>query len=161
LPKQPYATVMKPYGRALVELARERTEVLCLTGDLTRQGGNRPVPGAVPERFIHAGMAEPDMLRMAGALARRGFLPFVHTFGVFATRRPLDQIVNSVASPNLPVRIVGLMPGVTLGSTCSGSLFVGEAVRQPRRQYVGGSGSDRGLPLWALALRLRRGCRQS
>jgi transketolase len=37
----------------------------------------------------------------------------VHTFGVFATRRPLDQIVNSVAYPRLPVRIVGFMPGVS------------------------------------------------
>jgi transketolase len=37
----------------------------------------------------------------------------VHTFGVFATRRPLDQIINSVAYPNLPVRIVGFMPGVS------------------------------------------------
>jgi transketolase len=32
---------------------------------------------------------------------------------VFATRRPLDQIVNSVAYPNLPVRIVGFMPGIS------------------------------------------------
>ena len=53
------------------------------------------------------------MISMAGALARRGHIPFVHTFGVFATRRPLDQIVNSVAYPNLPVRIVGFMPGVS------------------------------------------------
>jgi transketolase len=58
-------------------------------------------------------MAEANMVSMAGALARRGFLPFVHTFGVFATRRPLDQIVNSVAYPNLPVRIVGFMPGLS------------------------------------------------
>jgi transketolase len=58
-------------------------------------------------------MAEANMMSMAGALARRGHIPFVHTFGVFATRRPLDQIVNSVAYPNLPVRIVGFMPGVS------------------------------------------------
>jgi transketolase len=58
-------------------------------------------------------MAEANMISMAGALARRGFQPFVHTFGVFATRRPLDQIINSVAYPNLPVRIVGFMPGVS------------------------------------------------
>jgi transketolase len=32
---------------------------------------------------------------------------------VFATRRPLDQIINAVAYPNLPVRIVGFMPGVS------------------------------------------------
>jgi transketolase len=111
--KQPYPTVMKPYGRALVDLARQRPEILCLSGDLTRQTEIDLFQEQFPERFIHAGMAEANMVSMAGALARRGFLPFVHTFGVFATRRPLDQIVNSVAYPNLPVRIVGFMPGVS------------------------------------------------
>jgi transketolase len=111
--KQPYLTVMKPYGRALVDLARQRPEILCLTGDLTRQTEIDLFQEQIPERFIHGGMAEANMISMAGALARRGFLPFVHTFGVFATRRPLDQIINSVAYPNLPVRIVGFMPGVS------------------------------------------------
>lgn len=109
----PYPTELKPYGRALVELARTREEVLCLSGDLTRQTEIDLFQAEFPERFIHAGMAEANMISMAGALARRGFIPFVHTFGVFATRRPFDQIVNSVAYPNLPVRIVGFMPGVS------------------------------------------------
>jgi transketolase len=113
LRRQPYPTVLKPYGRALVDLARQRPEILCLTGDLTRQTEVDLFQQEIPERFIHAGMAEANMISMAGALARRGFLPFVHTFGVFATRRPLDQIVNAVAYPRLPVRIVGFMPGVS------------------------------------------------
>jgi transketolase len=113
LARQPYPTVLKPYGRALVDLARTRPEILCLTGDLTRQTEVDLFQAELPERFIHAGMAEANMISMAGALARRGFLPFVHTFGVFATRRPLDQIINSVAYPWLPVRIVGFMPGVS------------------------------------------------
>jgi transketolase len=50
---------------------------------------------------------------MAGALARCGYIPFVHTFGVFATRRPFDQIANAIAYPALPVRIIGFMPGVS------------------------------------------------
>jgi transketolase len=109
----PYQTVLKPYGRALLALAQERDDVVCLTGDLTRQCEIDLFQDALPDRFIHAGMAEANMIGMAGALARRGHMPFVHTFGVFATRRPLDQIVNAVAYPNLPVRIVGFMPGVS------------------------------------------------
>ncbi len=53
------------------------------------------------------------MIGIAGALARDGLIPFVHTFGVFATRLPLDQIINAVAFPRLPVRILGFMPGVS------------------------------------------------
>jgi transketolase len=109
----PYRTELKPYGRALVDLARRRGEVLCLSGDLTRQTEVDLFQAEFPERFIHGGMAEANMMGMAGALARRGYLPFVHTFGVFATRRPFDQIANAIAYPSLPVRIIGFMPGVS------------------------------------------------
>jgi transketolase len=113
LRQPPYQTVLKPYGQSLVALAKERDDVVCLTGDLTRQCEIDLFAGAFPERFIHAGMAEANMMGIAGALARDGFVPFVHTFGVFATRRPLDQIINAIAFPRLPVRIMGFMPGVS------------------------------------------------
>ncbi len=109
----PYRTVLKPYGQALVELARHRPEIVCLTGDLTRQCEIDLFQAEFPDRFIHAGMAEANMIGVAGALARQGLMPFVHSFGVFTTRRPLDQIVNAVAYPRLPVRIVGFMPGIS------------------------------------------------
>jgi transketolase len=109
----PYPTELKPYGRALVELARRREDILCLSGDLTKQTEVDLFQAEFPDRFIHGGMAEANMIGIAGALARRGYQPFVHTFGVFATRRPLDQIANAIAYPNLPVRIIGFMPGVS------------------------------------------------
>jgi transketolase len=109
----PYPIVVKPYGRALVDLACTRREIVCLSGDLTRQCEVDEFQAAFPDRFIQCGMAEANMIGVAGALARSGLIPFVHTFGVFATRRPLDQIINAVAMPGLRVRIVGFMPGVS------------------------------------------------
>jgi transketolase len=109
----PYPTELKPYGKALLDLARRREDVLCLSGDLTRQCEIDLFQAELPERFIHAGMAEANMMGLAGTLARCGHIPFVHTFGVFATRRPFDQIANAIAYPNLPVRIIGFMPGVS------------------------------------------------
>jgi transketolase len=109
----PYRTVLKPYGHALVALARQRHEIVCLTGDLTRQCEIDLFQAEFPDRFIHAGMAEANMIGVAGALARQGLMPWVHSFGVFVTRRPLDQIVNAVAYPGLPVRLVGFMPGIS------------------------------------------------
>jgi transketolase len=113
LRQPPYPTVLKPYGQSLVALAARRPEIVCLSGDLTRQCEIDLFADAFPDRFVHAGMAEANMMGIAGALARDGFLPFVHTFGVFATRRPLDQIINAIAFPRLPVRIIGFMPGVS------------------------------------------------
>ncbi len=55
LNQPPYPTVLKPYGQSLVDLAKERDEVVCFTGDLTRQCEIDLFQEAFPERFIHAG----------------------------------------------------------------------------------------------------------
>lgn len=109
----PYPIRVKPYGAALLALARDRADILCLSGDLTRQCEIDLFQQELPARFVHGGMAEANLMTMAGALARCGHIPFVHTFGVFATRRPYDQVANAIAYPGLPVRIIGFMPGVS------------------------------------------------
>ena len=109
----PYKTVLKPYGEALLTLARRRPEILCLGADLTRQTETDIFRDAIPERFINVGMAEANMIGIAGGLARAGHTVFVNTFGVFCTRRCYDQIAMAVAYPNLNVKIVGFMPGLS------------------------------------------------
>lgn len=109
----PYETVLKPYGTALVDLALQRDDIVCLGADLTRQTETDLFRDRIPERFFNAGMAEANLIGMAAGLARSGLKPYVNTFGVFATRRPYDQVAMSVAYPNLPVRIVGFMPGLS------------------------------------------------
>ena len=109
----PYQTVLKPYGAALVEMARQRPEIVCLGADLTRQTETDLFRDEIPARFINVGMAEANMLSIAGGLARAGHIVFVNTFGVFCTRRCFDQIAMSVAYPNLNVKIVGFMPGLS------------------------------------------------
>jgi transketolase len=113
LREPPYKTVLKPYGQALVELARRRPEIVCLGADLTRQTETDLFRDEIPERFINVGMAEANMIGIAGGLARAGHIVFVNTFGVFCTRRCYDQIAMAVAYPNLNVKIVGFMPGLS------------------------------------------------
>ncbi len=43
------------------------------------------------------GVAEQNMVSLAGGLAREGYIPSVHTFAVFIYRQALNQIVSSVA----------------------------------------------------------------
>lgn len=109
----PYRTVLKPYGAALLDLARRRPEVICLGADLTRQTETDLFRDQLGGRFINAGMAEANMIGIAGGLARAGHVVFVNTFGVFCTRRCYDQIAMAVAYPNLNVKIVGFMPGLS------------------------------------------------
>ena len=109
----PFKTVLKPYGEALLELGRRRPDVVCLGADLTRQTETDIFRDAIPERFINVGMAEANMIGIAGGLARAGHVVFVNTFGVFCTRRCFDQIAMAVAYPALNVKIVGFMPGLS------------------------------------------------
>ena len=109
----PYKTVLKPYGEALLALARQRPNVVCLGADLTRQTETDIFRDAIPERFLNIGMAEANMIGIAGAMARAGHTVFVNTFGVFCTRRCYDQIAMAVAYPKANVKIVGFMPGLS------------------------------------------------
>jgi transketolase len=113
LREQPYKTVLKPYGCALVALARQRPEILCLGADLTRQTETDFFSENIPDRFINVGMAEANLMGIAGGLARAGRVVFVNTFGVFCTRRCFDQIAMAVAYPALNVKIIGFMPGLS------------------------------------------------
>jgi transketolase len=45
-------------------------------------------------------------------MARSGEIPFVHSFCAFITKRCFDQITMQAAYPNLPVKLVGFLPGV-------------------------------------------------
>src|SRR5262249_61125049 len=82
----PYRPALKPYGAALVELARRRPEIVCLSGDLTRQCEVDLFQAEFGDRFIHAGMAETNMIGVAGALAPQGVVACGHSFGAFGPR---------------------------------------------------------------------------
>lgn len=100
------------HARNLVKWAADKPEVLVLSADLTSSCEADAFRDTYPDRFFSMGIAEQNMLGFAGGLAREGFLPLVHTFAVFLYRRAYDQIAMSVAYPNLPVVLVGFLPGV-------------------------------------------------
>ncbi len=101
------------HAQNLVQWAKNKPEVLVLSADLTSSCEADSFRDTYPGRFFSMGIAEQNMLGFAGGLAREGFVPFVHTFAVFIYRRALDQIAMSVAYPNLPVKMIGFLPGVT------------------------------------------------
>jgi len=104
--------VSRPHLDNFINWCANRPEVLVLSADLTNSCEVGPWRDTYPDRFITAGMAEQNMLSVAGGLAREGFVPFIHTFAVFIYRRAYDQLAMSVAYPNLKVRLVGFLPGI-------------------------------------------------
>lgn len=64
-----------------------------------------------PDRFYNIGIAEQNMVSMAGGLASKGKIPVVYGIAPFVSLRALEQVTLDVASMNLPVTIVGIGPG--------------------------------------------------
>ncbi len=105
--------ITRPHRSNLIRWAADRRDVLVLGADLTASCEADGFRDHYPERFFSFGMAEQNMLGFAAGLAREGFFPYIHTFSVFITRRPFDQLAMSIAYPNLPVRLIGFLPGIT------------------------------------------------
>jgi transketolase len=101
------------HARNIVAWAKDKPEVVVLSGDLTSQSEAHLFRDAYPDRFLSMGIAEQNMHSFAGGLASEGYVPFIHTFAVFIYRRALDQVAMSIAYPNRKVRLVGFLPGVT------------------------------------------------
>jgi transketolase len=87
--------VAEAYGQALVDLAPHHPELVVLDGDLAADCRVRTFEKTYPDRFIECGIAEQDMVSMAGGLARLGFLPVVNTFASFLAARANEQIYNN------------------------------------------------------------------
>lgn len=105
--------VAEAYGQALVEFAEERKHIVVLDGDLTADCRLRAFEQKFPERFIENGIAEQDMVSMAGGLASQGLLPVVNTFASFMGARANEQIYNNACEQTKIIYVchyAGLIP---------------------------------------------------
>jgi transketolase len=104
-----------PFGKALVELAQERKDIVGLTADLAKYTDLHLFGQAYPERFFQMGMAEQLLMAAAGGMAKEGFVPFATTYAVFGTRRAYDFVHQVIAEENLNVKMCCALPGLTTG----------------------------------------------
>ncbi len=101
------------HAKSMVKWAKDKPEVIVLSGDLTKNTEADLFRDHYSKRFFTMGLAEQNMLGVAGGLAREGMIPFIYTFSVFMYRRALDQLQMSIAYPNLKVRLLGFLPGLS------------------------------------------------
>ncbi len=104
-----------PFGKALVELAANRPEIVGMTADLAKYTDLHLFAQAYPDRFYQMGMAEQLLMAAAGGMAKEGLIPFATTYAVFGTRRAYDFIHQVIAEENLNVKICCALPGLTTG----------------------------------------------
>ncbi|MBQ3331540.1 MAG: transketolase family protein [Ruminococcus sp.] len=103
------------FGEALSEMADTRDDIIVLDADLAAATNTAIFKNAHPDRFFDCGIAEANMVGVAAGLAACGKTPVAASFAMFATGRAFEQIRNSVAYPNLNVKIAGSHAGISTG----------------------------------------------
>ncbi len=105
------------FGATLAECGGKNRNIVALNADLS--GSTRTSMFAKVEscadRFWNMGIAEANMMGVAAGLATTGKVVVASTFAIFATGRAYDQIRQSIAYPNLDVKIIASHAGVTVG----------------------------------------------
>lgn len=101
-------------GKALTKIALDYPRVVVLDADIAGGTGMHHFRKAFPDRFIQCGIAEQNMMAMAGGIAATGLIPVVTTFAVFMLRA-IEQARLSIAYANMNVKIVASHPGLDVG----------------------------------------------
>lgn len=133
------ASAREVYGRRIAELATEYPEVVALTADLMGTNKFGDFKKVHPERFFNVGIAEQDLMGVAAGLALDGKVPFASTFATFASMRAHEQVRTDIAYPNLPVKIiatVGGLSGGVMGPTHQGMEDIGTMRMMPNMTVI-------------------------
>ncbi|MFV0393856.1 MAG: transketolase family protein [Coprobacillaceae bacterium] len=100
----------------LQSLMDKNKQVLALEADLGGASGFTKIEESHHEQFIQCGIAEANMVGVAAGLSLEGYIPFLHTFGPFASRRVYDQLFVSGAYAKTTINIYGSDPGFCVGT---------------------------------------------
>ena len=109
------AATREAYGQALVELGRKNPNVVALDADLAKSTFSAKFQKEFPDRFFTCGIAEANMVGIAGGLALAGKLPFASSFAVFLCDKGYDQLRMCIAYPGVNAKFVGSHGGISIG----------------------------------------------
>ena len=93
---------------------QEYENLVVLDADIAGGTGVHHFRSKFPERFVQCGIAEQNMMAMAGGLAATGLIPIVTTFAVFMLRA-IEQARLSIAYADMNVKIIASYPGLDVG----------------------------------------------
>jgi transketolase len=103
------------FGDALKELGAELPNLVTVDADVGNSTRTEIFALAYPERGFNVGIAESNMVSVAGGLASCGKIPVVASFACFLLDNAFDQIRMSVAFPQTNVKLVGTHAGISIG----------------------------------------------
>lgn len=99
----------------LLESAAENDKLIILNADSARALQVSEFEKQYPDRILNMGISEADMMSAAAGLAATGLTPVVVGFAMFVAEKPFEQIRQSIAYPNLNVKIIATHGGLCVG----------------------------------------------
>jgi len=103
------------YGQALVDLGKVNDKLIVLDADLAAATKTGAFKKAFPARFFDVGIAEQNLMGVAGGLSTMGYTVFASTFAMFAAGRAFEQVRNTIGYPHLNVNIGATHAGISVG----------------------------------------------
>ena len=103
------------FGMAAVELPELDDRTVMLTADVCFYSGLNRFKKKYPDRLYNMGIAEQNMVGVAGGMAKEGLIPFATTYATFASMRSADQVRVTMGYMNLGIKLVGLTAGLSAG----------------------------------------------
>jgi transketolase len=103
------------WADALIELGEKDPRIAVLDADLAKSTLTCQFKDKFPKRFFDMGIAEQNMINVAGGLSLTGMIPFVTTYGVFVSGRAWEQIRTSICYGKLNVKFGGAHGGISVG----------------------------------------------
>jgi transketolase len=105
----------KAFAEELITLAREDERIVAVCNDSVGSSNLTGFREEFPERLIHVGIAEQDLVGVGAGLANGGLIPFVSAAAPFLTGRALEQIKADIAYSGARVVLCGQSPGMAYG----------------------------------------------
>lgn len=103
------------FGQAALSLPEINDKIVMLTADLCTFSGLDRFKTMYPDYLFNLGIAEQNMVGVAAGFAKEGYIPFATTYATFASMRSADQIKVNMGYMNLPIKLVGLTTGFSVG----------------------------------------------
>lgn len=103
------------FAKGLLALGRENPKVVVVGADTTESLKTSLFGKEFPGRLFNIGIAEQNMIGLAGGLAASGKIVFAATYSVFGTAQVYNVIRQAIAYPNLNVKIFCSHAGLTVG----------------------------------------------
>jgi transketolase len=98
------------YEQLLTELVEDNDFLYIMTAE--NRAHIRQLPQKIGGKFIDVGIAEQTMIGMAAGLALQGNTVITHALASFLTMRSFEFIRTDVGIAELPVCMVGFIPGI-------------------------------------------------